>query len=207
MLILTSSNYFVTEHFVPHLPKQPSQMKLTFIPTAAEVEKGDLQWLRDDRQALVNAGFQVSDFTVTGKTKVEVKTMLESTDFVFVAGGNTFYLLQEMRKSGFAELIAEYVKKGVVYGGSSAGSVVTGPDISLVKELDDASLAPELTDYKGLNLVDVSVLPHWGSEHFQKRYRKVMISEYKTGLKIILLTDDQYLLVKDNKFTIETITP
>jgi hypothetical protein len=72
MLILTSSNNYVTSNFVPYLPKKPSEIKLTFISTAAEVEKGDMQWLKDDRQALVDVGFQVTDFTVTGKSKDEV---------------------------------------------------------------------------------------------------------------------------------------
>lgn len=180
-------------------------MKLTFIPTAAEVEDGDMQWLKDDRQALVYAGFQVTDFTVTGKTKEQVKEMLDNTDFVFVSGGNTFFLLQEMRKSGFTDLIKSYVDNGLIYGGSSAGSVVAGPDISLVQGLDDPLLAPELTDQKGLSLVDVVIFPHWGSEHFQNRYEKVMKSGYKKGLKIVLLTDDQYLLVNQGKYTIESI--
>lgn len=205
MLILTSSNNFVTASYVPYLPKQPSEMKMTFIPTAAEVEDGDLQWLKDDRQALVDAGFQVTDFTVTGKSKDEVAAMLNQTDFVFVSGGNTFFLLQEMKKSGFADLIGDYVANGGVYGGSSAGSVVAGPDISLVQGLDDPSLAPELADHAGLGLTDVVVFPHWGSEHFQNRYEKVMKSGYKTGLKIVLLTDDQYLLVRDKAYTIETV--
>lgn len=180
-------------------------MKLTFIPTAAEVEEGDIQWLEDDRQALVDVGFQVTDFTVTGKTKDEVKAILEKSDFVFVSGGNTFFLLQEMKKSGFAELITHYVDNGLIYGGTSAGSIVAGPDISLVEGLDDPILAPEITDHKGLGLVDVVVFPHWGSEHFQNRYEKVMNSGYKKGLKIILLTDDQYLLVNRGTYSIESI--
>ncbi len=205
MLILTSSNAYVTKHFIQHLPKQPSEMRLTFIPTAAEVEKGDKQWLAEDRRPLVDAGFHVIDFTLTGKTKSEVQVMLDGSDVVFVAGGNTFFLLQEMRKSGFADLIQPYVDRGLIYGGSSAGSIAAGPDISLVQEIDSPSLAPELTDYQGLKLIDVAVFPHWGSEHFQTRYEKVMKAAYKKGLKIILLTDDQYLLVEDGRYTIESV--
>lgn len=205
MLILTSSNCFVTSDFVPYLPKQPKEIRLTFIPTAAEVEKGDLQWLHDDRQALVDAGFQVSDFTLTGKSAEQVQEMLEKTDFVFVSGGNTFFLLQEMKKSGFADLIENFVSKGLLYGGSSAGSIVAGPDISLVKELDDPAMAPELTDYTGLGLIDVVAFPHWGSEHFHDRYEKVMRAGYRKGLKIVLLTDDQYLLIENSKYTIESV--
>lgn len=110
-----------------------------------------------------------------------------------------------MRKSGFSDLIHHYVDKGLIYGGSSAGSVVAGPDISLARELDDPTRAPELTDDKGLSLTDIVIFPHWGSEHFNNRYEKVMKSGYRKGLKIILLTDDQYLLVDHGKYSIESI--
>lgn len=48
-LFLTSSNNFVTKDLIKHLDTDPNKIKLTFIPTASEVEKGDLQWLKDDR--------------------------------------------------------------------------------------------------------------------------------------------------------------
>lgn len=203
MLILTSNSYSVTQSFIKNLPKKPSELKLTFIPTAAEAEEGDLSWLNQDKESLVNVGFEVQEFSLTNKTKEEVREMLDNTNVVFVSGGNTFYLLQEMRKSGFTELIAEYIKKGIIYIGSSAGSVVAGPDISLVKDLDDAKAAPELTDYAGLNLIDIVVLPHWGSDHFREHYSNAMKSNYKIGNKIILLTDEQYLLVDTGGYSIE----
>lgn len=203
-LFLTSSNNFITPDLVKHLDRSPAEMRLTFIPTAAEVEKGDLQWLNDDRQALVGAGLKVQDFTLTGKTKAQVKAMLAETDFVFVSGGNTFYLLQEMRKSGFSELIRPYLEKGGYYGGSSAGSVVAGPDISLFEALDDPSLAPELEDHRGLNLVDVVLFVHWGSDHFAKRYQELLKNGYRPGQKVVLLTDDQYLFCEHSRYTIES---
>jgi len=205
MLILTSSNAFVTQHFIRHLPKSPKELKLTFIPTAADVETGSLEWLNQDREALVTAGFQVTDFTLTGKSPTQTKSMLDQTDFVFVSGGNTFYLLQEMNKSGFSKMIKEYVGRGLIYGGTSAGSVVASPDISVIQLLDDPSLAPELTSYLALNLTDVLVLPHWGSPHFHDDYAKMTAENYKTGSKVILLTDDQYLLIKDKTYSIESI--
>ena len=205
MLILTSSNNYVTLHFVQFLSKKPEEIRLTFIPTAGEVEKGDKGWLNEDRQALVDAGFVVSDFTLTGKSQEEVREMLQRTDFVFVSGGNTFFLLQEMNRSGFSELIGEYIEKGMIYGGTSAGSIVAGPDIDLVGGLDDPTVAPDLKSYQGLGLTDVVVFPHWGSEQFRERYEKVMKNGYKKGLRIILLTDDQYLLVEEGKYSIESI--
>jgi dipeptidase E len=205
MLILTSSSNFVTKRFLSDFPRSPQGMHLTFITTASEVEVGDLQWLNDDRQVLIDAGFAVSDYTITGKSRQEVQQMLDQTDVVFVAGGNTFFLLQEMRKSGFAELIHDYIHKGMIYIGSSAGSVVAGPTVRLVDGLDDPADAPELQDFAGLELIDIAILPHWGSPKFQRRYQQVIPATYTKGLKVLPLTDDQYLLVDQGKYTIESI--
>ncbi|PIY80110.1 MAG: hypothetical protein COY80_04605 [Candidatus Pacebacteria bacterium CG_4_10_14_0_8_um_filter_42_14] len=205
MLILTSSCSFTTKHFVQHLPRKPQDLRLTFIPTAAEAEEGDKQWLKDDRQALVDVGFPVNDFTLTGKTTDEVREMLEKTNFVFFSGGNTFYLLQEMNKSGFTKIIHQYIDKGVIYGGSSAGSIVAGPSIGLARNIDYEKLAPELGSFQALNLTDVVVFPHWGNEDLQKRYTKLIKNAYKKGNKLVLLTDDQYLLVENGKYSIESI--
>ncbi|PIR62430.1 MAG: hypothetical protein COU65_03680 [Candidatus Pacebacteria bacterium CG10_big_fil_rev_8_21_14_0_10_42_12] len=205
MLILTSSSNFTTKHFVQHLPKKTQDLRMTFIPTAAEVEEGSLQWLKDDRQSLVDVGFPVTDFTLTGKTPGEVRKMLDNTDFVFVSGGNVFYLLQEMNKSGFSKMIDKYVKRGVIYGGSSAGSIVAGPSIELAADIDDATKAPSLHSYDALGLTDIIIFPHWGGNNFKERYTKLMKNAYKMGNKLVLLTDDQYLLVENDKYSIESI--
>lgn len=205
MLILTSANYFVAQHFIKFLAKKPQELRLTFVPTAAEVEEGDLSWLANDRQVLVDVGFQVTDFTLHGKNVNQVKQMLDQTDFLFLSGGNTFYLLQEIQKSGLDKIIHSYVDKGLIYGGTSAGSIVAGPSIELTHHLDDPSKAPEAKGVKGMGLTDVVVFPHWGSPHFQQRYAKLMKAGYKKGLKIILLTDDQYLLVDGNKYQIHSV--
>jgi dipeptidase E len=202
MLILTSSVQSSAHSIVTHFPKKPQEYRTTFIPTAAEVEEGDLSWLDKDRQALVDVGFELTDFTLTGKTSAQVKEMLDSTDFLFVSGGNTFFLLQEMRKSGFDSLIHEYVKNGLIYGGASAGSVVAGPDVGLTKELDDPTQAPELTDYEGLGLIDVVIFPHWGSKTFHDRFEKLMKAAYGKGRKIILLTDEQYLVTTSDGYRV-----
>lgn len=204
-LFLTSSTDQTTHAWIKHLGRDPHSMKLTFITTAAEVEKGDKQWLYDDRQTLVTAGFDVTDYTVAGKSKDDVTAMLNNTDMVFVSGGNVFYLLQEMRLSGFADLIKGFVHKGLLYGGSSAGSIVAGPDLTLAKTLDDPKMAPKLKDYKALGLTDVVVLPHWGSENFRKHYEDFGTSGYTMGQKVVLLTNDQYLMVEDDHYQIMSI--
>ncbi len=108
-----------------------------------------------------------------------------------------------MKKSGFVELIHQY--KDLIYIGSSAGSLVAGPDISLAQNLEDTSLAPDLEAYSALNLTDVIVLPHWGMLHFAADYEKVMKKAYQTQQKIILLRENQYVLVEDDFYQIKQV--
>ena len=205
MLYLTSTASNVFPHIAQNLTRSPKETRLTFIPTAAEVEEGSLSWLHEDRDRLTALGFRVTDFTFTGKTSKEVQGMLENSDMLLVAGGNTFFLLQQMQKSGFDTLIAKYVEKGLLYAGSSAGSIVAGPDISLARDADDPSAAPDLKSTKGLGLTDVIVLPHWGSENFREAYKKTTKNMYEPGRKLVLLDDSQYLKVEKGVYQIVSV--
>lgn len=204
-LFLTSSNNYVMHDVINNIPNFKKGMKLAFIPTAAEVEEGDRSWLDQDRQAAIEVGFDVFDFSFTGKTEEQVRMALDSVDAVLMSGGNTYYLLQEIQKSECTAYLRERVDTGMVYIGTSAGSILAGPSIDLVGDLDDRSLAPDLNGDDCLGLVDVIVFPHWGSPHFQKRYEKCMQNGYKKGNKLVLLTDDQYLWVRDEWYQIMSI--
>ncbi len=177
--------------------------KLMFMSTASEPEKGDLSWLHADRQPLVDAGFDVFDYSVTNKTEREIEKAFEGVEAVCVAGGNTYYLLHHVRKSGFDKVVTRLVSKDFPYVGSSAGALLAGPTIET--SLDDPQIVPELTDYTGLNLCDTSIRPHWGSEHFATRYKDEFDRLYNLQKPMILLTDKQYVIVDNNKYTIVSV--
>lgn len=193
------------EDVIRHVPNYKKGMKLVFVPTAAEVEKGYLSWIHEDRQALIDVGFTVSDFSLANKSLEEVQKAFDPAQVVMFSGGNTYFLMQEIQRSNCAEYIRNRVSNGLVYMGTSAGSIVAGPKIDMVGDLDDRSLAPDLIGDECLQLTDVIIFPHWGSPHFEKRYEKCMQNGYKKGNKIVLLTDDQYLWVKDDCYQIISI--
>ncbi|MCX6809586.1 MAG: Type 1 glutamine amidotransferase-like domain-containing protein [Candidatus Berkelbacteria bacterium] len=193
-LFLTSSIQTVAKDVAKRLDK--SVKKFLFIITASEVETGDKEWLRLDRQGVVDAGYNVEDYSISGKTLAQIVGKLAEVDGVVMAGGNTFYLLQELQQTKSMNLFRKFVSDGKVYIGSSAGSIVAGPDIYPVRRLDKISRAPKLKGYKGLTLTDVVIFPHWGSDHFQDAYlRQRMHDNYNLDHKLVLLTDNQYLIV------------
>ena len=170
--------------------------KLLYIYTACEKKRGAI-WEKNDYNALRQAGFEMFDYTFTGQTKEMVKKVLKKVDVIYIGGGNTFYLLEKIQLAQCAALIRAAVSQGKIYIGTSAGSIVAGPDISPVKNLDKIKAAPRLKGYKGLSLVDFVVLPHWGSEHFKGLYlRQRLKDNYNTKNKLVLLNDYQYVQVE-----------
>lgn len=205
-IILASSIADVSDAIKRELEKI-SQKKALFIRTAAEAEEGAKWWLDKDRKALIDAGLEVKDYTLTDKSKEEVQKALRMIDVVCVGGGNTFYLLEKMRACAFEELIIEFMTDGKVYIGSSAGSIVAGPDIYPAYRIDEIKKAPNLTDYKGLTLVDFVIMPHWGSDYFRNLYlneRLAHVYDHPEN-KIILLADDQYVVTLDGWSQIKSI--
>lgn len=177
--------------------------KLLFLTTASEVEKGDLSWLAADRKPLTDAGLDVFNYTVTNKTPSEVEKALEGVGAVCVAGGNTYFLLEQVRNSGFDQIITKRVQEGMPYIGSSAGALLAGPSIET--SLDDPSITPKLTNYTGLELCTISVRPHWGSAHFQDAYQHEFKRLYSLNKSMVLLTDTEFMVVENNRYRVKTV--
>lgn len=91
---------------------------------------------------------------------------LKGYDVIWVVGGNTFCLRQEMRLSGFDDIIAALLEKGVVYGGDSAGAVAAGTSLRGIESADIPEFAEEVI-YDGLRLVPYVLLPHADNPEFQ----------------------------------------
>ena len=199
-LFLTSSVHAVA-HDIGKRLDLTSNNKLVFITTASEPKSGDKTWLKNDRQALVNTGFEVSDYTITGKNLNQLTDDLNDYDFIYLSGGDTFYLLKQSHKSGFFILIQDLVyKEGKTYIGTSAGSIITGPKCP--DYLLDQDEVFGIEDQKGYGFVNFTILPHWGSEDFKNKYLKgrLEIAYKKDQIPLITLTDNQYIHIQGDKY-------
>jgi dipeptidase E len=194
-MYLTSSIEFVATNIGDRIGA--SGKRLAFVSTAAEVLEGDLPWLKRGRNALEEAGFEVEDYTFTGKMSEEIKGDLLDFDVIFISGGNNFYLLERIQESGCAPVLRELVEGGKIYIGESAGSIIASRNIYATYLEGDVKAAPGLRGFEGLGLVDFLVFPHWGSEYFRDRYLGFRMEHaYTSNDKIILLTDHQYVMVR-----------
>lgn len=126
---------------------------------------------------------------------------LDEADFVYISGGNTFYLYYYVVKSGFKDVIQDQVNNGLLFASSSAGSVIAGPTIKHIDKVDKIEISPDPEDieWEGLNLVDFVILPHWGEEKYIERFKMAKGGLESDGFKVKTLTNKQALIVNDDK--------
>ncbi len=147
--------------------------RLLFITTASELKKQqDLGWQNDDRKSLTNAGFEVTDWTIAGKSGDEIQQIIETFDVIHFNGGNVFYLLKQLQLTNSIDIFRKAVESGKIYTGSSAGSMIASPNILPAKTLDKIEDAKKLKDFSGMAIVDFLVMPHWGSSFQGKIFKR-----------------------------------
>ncbi len=119
-LLLMSIGKFITSKFAKLLPLKINTAKIAYITTAGNGSKTGVsrKYITDCIKRMKRAKYDVEEIDIEGKTKTELRKILKNKDIIFVAGGNTFYLLKAVRESGFDVVVKEALKRGVVYAGS-----------------------------------------------------------------------------------------
>ncbi len=182
-----------------------NKLKTVFITTPVEVEDmSDDSWYQDDRRSLIENGFNIFDYTITGKSEADIRHDLSDIDAMYISGGNEFYLKQQANKNNFGQFVREFVESGKPYIGTSAGSIIMAPDMTPALHITDIKNCPEpITDFTGFGIVDFLLMPHWGSEDFKALYLgerkdKLFTEKWRT----ILLNNYEYIEVLDDQFKI-----
>lgn len=192
-LILVSMLYQVTD-LVRTIKPDLEGKTVTYIPTAGIVEEID-GMVEEETKTLESLGMDVDVLDVSTASFEMIENSLAKNDVIFVGGGNTFFLLQELRRSGADRVLLREIGKGKIYIGESAGAVIACPDIEYCAGMDSPDLAPELTDYTGLGLVDFYIVPHIGNPQMGEAAEKA-VEEYSGRMNIKAITDEQIILVE-----------
>ncbi|WP_029410339.1 Type 1 glutamine amidotransferase-like domain-containing protein, partial [Treponema pedis] len=158
-----------------------------------------------DKKALEKIGLIIDELDISNSNEETINKKLKQNDYIFVSGGNTFYLLQELKRTGADKILIEQIKSGKPYIGSSAGSIILSKDIRYVSKMDSPKKAPNLNDYKSLGIVDFYPLPHYGNAPF-KKIGEGIVSEYGSQIDLKPINNKQAILVKSNKSEIREET-
>jgi len=192
--LLTSSgisNRTIATALVDLTGKLPSQTKIGFVPIALNVEEGNKDWVVNQFLSLWRRGYNWIDIIDPTAAGVDWRKRLAAVDVIFPSGGNTFHLLDQVRKTGFDKWLAKNLKNKV-YIGSSASTILVTPTIGVagVDKIDPN--LPGLKDLTGLGWVDFEVVVHVPSmisaksaENYAKKSKKrVYLFDDETAIKI-----------------------
>ena len=113
-LFLTSAGLPIEtrNYFSLLLNKKPQKIKVAFIPTAGypEINKS---YIEEDKNKI--RSLRISDIYDVDLKEESVQSLhkkLSPADVIYVTGGNTFYLLDWVKKSGFDKVVRNFVNKG-----------------------------------------------------------------------------------------------
>ncbi len=106
---------------------------------------------------------------------------LLACDAIFLSGGNTYYFLNSLKTRNLLPVLKDYVKKGGVLVGVSAGSMIMSSTINIATLHDENTIG--LKDYTSLGLVNFEFFPHL--DHNKEQFLKD-VKEYSMKSKSVI---------------------
>ena len=189
------ASYFagVTAQFQDFIKsKTITDREIVFIPTAGNVEDYT-DYIDEGRAALAAMGYQVDELDVASESRAAAIAKIKAAQIIYISGGNTFYLLQELKRKQLLPVINEKINAGIPYIGESAGAIIMAPNIEYNSLMDDTSVAPDLTDYSALAQTDFYTLPHFEEEPFVEADEKV-IATYQNQINLVPINNSQAII-------------
>lgn len=168
---------------------------LGFIPTAGEPYASPY-FVDESRLRLQLLGINLVTLDISNDSRQSLINKIDSVDGIFVAGGNVFFLLQQLCAKQLNSYIIQKVKSDMPYFGESAGAVILTESVEPAETLDNPKDAPNLKNYAGLGLINFFPLPHVDREKYASVFAG-FIAEYQTKIKIVKFQDNQAILTKD----------
>lgn len=205
-LLLTSNGFtpIIEKTFLGLLQKPVSENTVGFITTAAFGEDFDPTWnspvwleiFRNQLRALNIT--QIEDIDLKDHGEEALRKTLLSKDIIFVNGGNTFYLMYWVKKSGFDKIVREFLNEGRVYVGVSAGSVIACPT------MESATWDPPCENRVGhIGLDAFNLVPCLIHPHFDESQRQAVEQESAgTKYPVVALNNEQAILVEGDKYKV-----
>jgi len=194
---LPGYNEKLGEEFLNLLVKPPHQNKLVIfsIDTTSE---DIIEFQRRAKQKYLQLGIREENLKIVNLNSENIPD-LEDLDILHMWGGNPYHYLQRIREIGLDEKIKRFIDGGGIYVGTSAGSAIMGKEINehFTKETNDIGLS----DLSGLGYLDFCLYSHWDT--FNTRLHDSAVRYvWETGKRVIFLTDNQAILVREDKWKI-----
>lgn len=130
---------------------------------------------------------------------------IHSAQGIFTGGGNTFLLVYQLYKNKVMEVLAEVLKKGTPYVGTSAGSNITG--LTMQTTNDMPIIYPP--SFQTLGMIPFNLNPHYLDADLQSKHmgetRETRIAEFHqfNNIPVLGLREGSWLDVKGDKIMLK----
>lgn len=190
-------NLFLCSHFssVGNLIKEEVEnKKVIFIPTAS-IHEGYTGYVNSARKLFKKLGAVLTEIDISKEEHSTIKAAFEESDVIYFTGGNSFFLIDQLRKSGIDALLKKEIMNGKLMIGESAGAIICSPTISFIEQMDKKPDDYSQEDDAGLNFLDFYILPHYLTAPFKKVTQNIL-SEF-SNLNICPINNHQAIIVHD----------
>lgn len=188
---------FLCSHFssVGSLIKEEiDNKKVAFIPTAS-LHEGYTGYVGSARKLFKKLGASVTEIDISTEAYSTIQAVFEDADVIYFTGGNSFFLMDQLRKTETDELLKKELANGKLMIGESAGAIICTPTIQYIEQMDEKPEDYSQEDNEGLDLIDFYVLPHYLTAPFKKITERIM-AEF-SDLNICAINNHQAIIVND----------
>ena len=158
----------------------------------------------------VQIAFSKINITVKGLHEFEnPEEAIQNATAIFTGGGNTFLLVAQLYKNKVMTVLADVLKKGTPYLGTSAGSNITG--LTMQTTNDMPIVYPP--SFQTLGVIPFNLNPHYLDADLQSKHmgetRETRIKEFHAfnTLPVLGLREGSWLDVKGETILLKGMLP
>lgn len=204
-IIASTSTLYEGEYLDYILPELQLHFKdcktVLFIPFA---RPGGMS--HDEYTAKASIAFAKINIDLKGiHTFENQKEAIKNAEGFFTGGGNTFLLVNQLYKNDLMNVLADTIKQGTPYLGTSAGSNICG--LTMQTTNDMPIIYPP--SFQTLGLIPFNLNPHYLDADSQSKHmgetRETRIKEFHAfnSLPVLGLREGSWLDVKGKKITLK----
>lgn len=205
-LIIASTSTVFGGNYLSYLSDEIKELfsgsgSILFIPFA---RPGGIS--HDDYTQKVTEAFKVMDISVRGLHEFDdMADAIRTAKGIFTGGGNTFLLVSQLYRFGVMDSLANAIKSGTPYLGTSAGSNITG--LTMQTTNDMPIIYPP--SFKTLGILPFNLNPHYldpdrnGTHMGETRETRIKEFHAFNTIPVIGLREGSWLRVNDDQITLK----
>ncbi|UTC76805.1 type 1 glutamine amidotransferase-like domain-containing protein [Treponema sp. OMZ 799] len=190
---------FLCSHFAKVgilLKDQVEGKTLVFIPTAS-INEGYKGYVGSALKLWKKLNTNIIEIEISTANMNDIHKAFEKADIIYFTGGNSFFLIDSIKKKGVDKLIKKHLENNKLYVGESGGAIICAPELTYIKKMDEVPDNFSQKDYSGLNLIDFYVLPHYLCAPFKKCSQEILASN--PDLNICAINNSQAILINNGE--------